>query len=250
MRRRPLFDPALPFPLRLSRRRVELYLECPCCFYREVRLGVKRPSIPAFTLNKAVDTLLKREFEVYRRKQEVHPLFDAAGVNAVPYDGPELRTWLIQTKGITAFLADENVELSGSPDEVVRDAAGALSVVDYKATSKRATAQGLELAGMYAASYVRQLSFYTYLLQRNDFKTSDKGYLLVANACVQNRRAFCKRLTFETHLVSVSLDFAWIRTCIMQAYETASKDAAPTAPEICEYCKFARSWPGAGSVTR
>ena len=46
----------------LSRSELDLYLNCPRCFYLDRRLGIGRPSAPPFTLNSAVDQFLKTEF--------------------------------------------------------------------------------------------------------------------------------------------------------------------------------------------
>ncbi len=46
---------------KLSRSKIDLFLECPRCFYLGNRLGVSRPPGFPFTLNSAVDALLKKE---------------------------------------------------------------------------------------------------------------------------------------------------------------------------------------------
>ncbi|MCR4276427.1 MAG: hypothetical protein NUV90_03515, partial [Candidatus Parcubacteria bacterium] len=66
------FDPSSPEPYKVSRSKIDLFSECPRCAYLDMRLGVKRPSMPAFTLNNAVDELLKREFDIHRAKGSKH----------------------------------------------------------------------------------------------------------------------------------------------------------------------------------
>ena len=39
----------------LSRSKIELFSDCPRCFYLDVARGIGRPSGPPFTLNNAVD---------------------------------------------------------------------------------------------------------------------------------------------------------------------------------------------------
>ena len=63
MRKRKLFDPTTKEPFPLSRSRIERFIECPYCFYVENRLGVKRPYMPVFSLNIAVDSQNVREIE-------------------------------------------------------------------------------------------------------------------------------------------------------------------------------------------
>jgi hypothetical protein len=53
---------------RISRSKLDLYMECPRCFYFDRRLGVGRPPGYPFNLNSAADALLKREFDTHRRR--------------------------------------------------------------------------------------------------------------------------------------------------------------------------------------
>lgn len=49
---------------KLSRSKIDLFVERPRCFYIDNKLGTKRPPIPSFQINKAVDYQLKQEFDV------------------------------------------------------------------------------------------------------------------------------------------------------------------------------------------
>jgi hypothetical protein len=68
------FDPASNKPFKVSRSGIELYLECPRCFFINHRLGIRRPSGPPFNINSLVDRLLKKEFDVHRVNATTHPL--------------------------------------------------------------------------------------------------------------------------------------------------------------------------------
>ena len=65
-RTKNIYDPASKNPFKLSRSKIDLFLECPRCFYLHRRLGVGRPPGYPFTLNVAVDALLKKEFDIHR----------------------------------------------------------------------------------------------------------------------------------------------------------------------------------------
>lgn len=237
-RRRPLFDPALPFPLRVSRRLVELYHDCPRCFYNEVRRGIKRPSLPAFTLNKAVDTLLKREFDQYREMHVPHPTFTSAGVHAIPYNGTELPEWQAVMKGVRVFLPSYNIEATGALDDVVMLPDKTLAVVDYKATSKKSAVAGQALAGVYADSYARQLSWYTFLLKELGYAVASVGYLFIANAEKEERTDFSATLSFQLHLVPLPITSDWIAPCLEGINSVAAASQAPESGEKCEHCTF------------
>jgi hypothetical protein len=73
-RKRNLYSPNSKLPFRISRSKIDLFLECPRCFYLDRRLGLGRPSMPGFALNSAVDALLKNEFDLLRKKGQAHEL--------------------------------------------------------------------------------------------------------------------------------------------------------------------------------
>src|SRR3989338_8477972 len=83
-KRNTSFDPSSREPFKVSRSKIDLFSECPRCSYLDLRLGVKRPSGPSFTLNNAVDELFKREFDIHRAAKTTHQLMKAYGVDAVP----------------------------------------------------------------------------------------------------------------------------------------------------------------------
>ena len=100
IRTRNIFDPLSKEPFKISRSKIELFLECSRCFFLDRRCGIGRPSGPAFTLNVAVDALLKKEFDVHRKKGDAHPLMHTYGVHAIPFTHPDLPTWRDNFKGI------------------------------------------------------------------------------------------------------------------------------------------------------
>ena len=125
------------FPL--SRSKVDLFRQCPRCFYLDRRLGIARPPGFPFSLNTAVDALLKKEFDVHREVGTSHPLMSEAGIDAVPFPHPELETWRSNFKGIRVPHQTSGFELFGAVDDIWQErGTGRLIVVDYKATAKDA----------------------------------------------------------------------------------------------------------------
>ncbi|MFZ6022422.1 MAG: hypothetical protein ACOYT9_03055, partial [Patescibacteria group bacterium] len=90
---RGLYDPEKQDSYKISRSGIEYFVQCPHCFYLEKCLGLKRPSGPPFSLNSAVDHLLKKEFDAHRVRQEAHPLMKEYGINAIPFSHESLDTW-------------------------------------------------------------------------------------------------------------------------------------------------------------
>jgi hypothetical protein len=87
------FTPGKTEPTRISRGKLDLFSECPRCFYLDRRLGIKRPSMPGWSLNSAVDNLLKNEFDGYRKRKEPHPLMKKYGIDAIPFQHDDMPIW-------------------------------------------------------------------------------------------------------------------------------------------------------------
>lgn len=135
VRTRNCFDPTSPDPFKLSRSRLEVYLSCPRCFYLDRLLGIDRVQGPAFTLNSATDTLLKKEFDVHRAAKTPHPLFKPFGVDAIPFAHADLDKWRENFQGIQYLHAATNLLLTGAIDDVWQLPDETLAIVDYKSTS-------------------------------------------------------------------------------------------------------------------
>ena len=114
MAAKKLFDPGSEKPFGLSRTKVELFQDCPRCFYLDRRLGIARPAGFPFNLNAAVDALLKAEFDRYRSEGEPHPLMTGAGINAVPHAHPQLEEWRNNFRGVRTVHEQSNFELFGA----------------------------------------------------------------------------------------------------------------------------------------
>ena len=79
------YKPGQKTAYKLSRSKIELFMQCPRCFWLDTRLKIKRPDSPPFNINKAIDELFKREFDSYRTKGEPHPIMLENNVAAVPF---------------------------------------------------------------------------------------------------------------------------------------------------------------------
>jgi len=74
----------------LSPNSLNLFLECPHCFWLEKKMGVKRPPSYPYSLNLAVDGLLKEEFDDYRQKGMQPPLLQECAINAKLFGNMQL----------------------------------------------------------------------------------------------------------------------------------------------------------------
>lgn len=238
-RRKYLFDPAGERPFRLSRSKVDMFRECPRCFYFDRRLGVSRPSMPAFSLNNAVDILMKKEFDIHRAKQTTHSLMKTYGINAVPFDHEDMDHWRDALRGgVTYNVPGTNLTITGGLDDIWVDEDGKLIVVDYKAT---ATDKEISLEDKWKQNYKRQVELYQWLLRKNNFTVSDMAYFVFCNGTT-DREAFDGKLEFDVKILPYEGDDSWVESTVKAAHACLMNDQAPPAGGECEYCAYRKAW--------
>ncbi|MFZ2556176.1 MAG: PD-(D/E)XK nuclease family protein [Minisyncoccia bacterium] len=233
---RNLYKPESDKPFKVSRSGIEMFIGCPCCFYLNNRLGVRRPSGPPFNINKAVDSLLKKEFDVHRAKRTSHPLLKQYGVDAIPFDHVLMDEWRENFKGVQYLHEPTNLLITGAVDDIWVDKNGELIVVDYKATSKEAE---IDLDAEWQMGYKRQMEVYQWLLRRSGFKVSDRGYFLYCNGKT-DREAFDGKIEFDMTLLPYDGNDAWIEGALVNLKKCLESDTMPDLGVDCEFCGYAK----------
>jgi hypothetical protein len=236
-RTRNIFQAGSQEPFKLSRSKLELFIECPRCFYLDRKLGVSRPASFPFTLNNAVDALLKKEFDIHRVKNQTHPMMATYGIDAVPFAHPEMDKWRHNFTGIQYLDKEKNLLIYGAIDDVWVNSAGELMIVDYKAT---ATESEITLDAEYRQGYKRQMEIYQWLFRKNDFKVSNTGYFVYANG-KKDRQAFDGRLDFDVQIIPYQGDDSWVSETIIDAHQCLINKKIPLASQNCNYCVYRQS---------
>ncbi len=234
---KPLYDPRSQTPFSISRSKIDLYLECPRCFYLDRRLGVSRPDMAAFTLNNAVDYLLKKEFDLLRVNGEAHELMKKYGIDAIPLKHPQLPIWrddVRNFKGASVVHKETNLEVCGIVDDIWKNHEGKLLIVDYKATS---TSREISLEDKWKQGYKRQIEVYQWIFRRMGFDVSDTGYFVFANAG-KNRPKFDARLEFELTIVAHKGDNSWVEPTLHKIKKTLDSDQIPASGAECQHCAY------------
>lgn len=234
------FDPKSTEPFTISRSKVDMFTECPRCSYLDLRLGVKRPSMPSFTLNNAVDELFKKEFDIHREAGTPHPLVRAYGLDAVPFADDRMEEWRdALRRGIKTHHQPTNLILRGGIDDVWVTPEGELIIVDYKATSKK---EGPKSEDDLYDSYKKQMEVYQWLFRQNGFTVSPTGYFVYANGR-SDEKAFDAKLEFDIELIPYTGSDAWVEPTLHRMKETLVSDEIPEVGTSfgggpCEYCGY------------
>ena len=232
---RNLYDPKAKTPFRLSRSKIDTFLKCQRCFYLDRRLGVGQPPGFPFNLNSAVDTLLKKEFDIHRATQTPHPLMQAYGISAVPYADDRMDEWRDALRGGVVFHHEaSNFLVTGGVDDIWINEDGELHIVDYKATSKDGE---VSLDADWQIGYKRQMEIYQWLFRKNGFKVSDTGYFVYCNGNT-DKEAFDGKLEFEIKIIPYTGNTDWVEKTILGAIRCLQGDVLPESGEDCDFCKY------------
>lgn len=232
-----LFKPDSKDPFKISRSKIDLFVECPRCFYLDQRLGIKRPDMPGFSLNIAVDTLLKKEFDIHRAAGTPHPLMKTYKLDAVPFFHEKLEEWRDALRhGISCLHRETNLFVRGGIDDVWAAPSGELFIVDYKATAKE---KDPDIDGEYQVAYKRQMEVYQWLFRQNGFKVSSTGYFVYVNG-KSDRKAFDGKLEFDVFLIPYTGDDSWVSKTLEQIKQCLLDSRIPLAAETCKYCSYTK----------
>ena len=237
-RTRNLFDPKSKEPFRISRSKLDMFLNCPRCFYLDRRMGVGQPPGYPFNLNSAVDKLLKKEFDFHRAKKTAHPLMDEYGIDAVPFEHEKMEEWRDSLRrGIQHLHEKTNLLLTGGVDDVWVNPKGELIIVDYKATSKSSE---VNLDADWQIGYKRQMEIYQWLFRKNGFKVVETGYFVYCNGDA-DKEAFDAKLEFDVKIIPYKGNPDWVEKALIDAKKCLMSSKIPKPEKDCDYCQYVKT---------
>ena len=215
--------------IQLSPNSLNLYLECPHCFWLEKNRGIKRPPPYPYALNSAVDELLKEEFDAYRKRNIPHPLLKENHIKAHLFANQKLlNQWRNNLAGIRYFDEELKATLFGAVDDVLEFDDGKIAPLDYKST-------GSAVSKIYDR-FQLQLDTYTFLMEKNGFQTPRKGYL--AFYVVDKSKGFIDRLPFRKEFMEINTNPSDIYEIFKDAVEVLKKDLPPKHSRDCKFGKW------------
>jgi hypothetical protein len=176
-----------------------------------------------------VDFLVKKEFDSYREKNIMPPVFAGLHLDAKLYTGADLALWRNNFKGIS--YADENLNatLYGAVDDILVFSDTSLAVVDYKSSgSKEITIYD---------DYRKQMDTYNYILQNMGYATQSQAYFVFFRV-QKDREAFNNVLEFEPSVRAIDVDVSWVGPAFERAIGTARQTTPPPSSPECNHCNY------------
>ena len=220
---------------KLSRSKIEFFLDCPRCFYTDNKYGIRRPSMPSFLLNNAVDQQLKNEFDKYRIEGKKHPIQEENNIDAIPAKHENIDIWRENFEGVEYFHEKTKMLICGAIDDLWINEKDEYIVVDYKATAKSEPVT--ELNPEWSGSYKRQIEMYQWLLRKNNLKVSDIGYFVYCTG-ILDQEFFDKKIEFDIKLIEYIGDDSWIEDVIFEIKNCLDSDVLPNSGKDCEHCNW------------
>jgi CRISPR/Cas system-associated exonuclease Cas4 (RecB family) len=239
---RGIYNKKTKAPFRVSRSKIELFKQCPRCFWLEATKGIKRPDSPPFNINKTIDELYKKEFDKYRAEKAPHPIMLEYKLEAIPFAHEQMDDWRHNFTGVQFEYKPANLVVFGAVDDVWVNPKEELIVVDYKATSKD---REVTIDSDWQIAYKRQMEVYQWLLRQNGFTVSPTGYFVYTNGR-SDLDAFNDHLEFRTKLISYTGDDQWIEQALKDMKMCLEQDNIPPVGTAamggpCNFCEYAKA---------
>jgi len=208
--------------IKISPKSLDLYFECPKCFWQLKNENIKRPGIFPYQLNLEVDEILKQEFDYYRKTNKKHPLLEANNIPGRLFKNQTLlNKW--RAKGLS--YTDYNAQLYGLVDDIIDFGDGKLAPFDYKTTSNNLS--------KISDRFQLQMDIYTYLLEKNGYSTPRKG--IMAFYLIDKDNKFKDKLPFRKEIKIIDTDPSYITKLFKEVVNFLKKEAPLNHSKECEY---------------
>jgi len=221
--------------IKLSPNSLNLFLECPCCFWLDKKQGIRRPQPYPYALNMAVDVLLKKEFDDYRARGQSHPLLLANNIEVKLFPDQELLDkWRNNLEGISYYDPDLDAILFGAVDDILEFPDGSLAPLDYKTTGGKVT--------KVYDRFQLQMDIYTYLLEKKGYSTPGKGYL--AFYIVDKENGFEDKLPFRKEIHEIDTNSEDVPQLFKDAVSVLRRVSPPPHSPDCQFGQWLKETSG------
>ena len=227
-------------PFKMSRAKLQDFLDCARCFILDRRYAITPASMPSFTINKAIDEYLKVEFDEHRATQTVHPAVASLGKEFVPFAHDKIDMWRKSqgnNAGVRVLHHASNIEFFGAIDDIWwLPNTGEIFLVDYKTTARDVALTELGEAE-YQNAYRRQLDMYQWLLRHNGVPVEDRAYFFYATV-IKKLPSFEMSLHLEPSLIEYEGSTEWVELKLLEVRAALDNPRLPEPSSSCENCKF------------
>ncbi len=212
---------------KISPSSLSLFKECKLCFWLEKNKYIKRPEGKFSSLPSGIDKVIKMHFNKHLHHNTKPKELSMLDEDIKLFSNKEV---LKKCMTYIEWIDYEGNVLNGKIDYLLEDKDGRAIVIDFKT-------RGYEIKEQNdndIQQYKLQLELYALLLEKNNIKTSNIGYLLYF---------YPKEIQEDGSFVfGIKEKKLWLNTknaekVFYEAIETLKGDMPKANPE-CEYCKW------------
>jgi len=206
---------------------LNLFLECPRCFWLRYNEKVHRPDTVFPSLPGGMDRIIKEYFDTFRGRDKLPPEIEGKVKGKLLADQQLLDGWRNWRQGLIYYDPNLEATLAGALDDCLVDG-GYFIPIDYK------TRGAAPKEGASEEYYQTQMDTYVFLLQKNGYKTSEFAYLVY----------YYPDKFVDGHLVRFSVEVVKIETDGQRAYKIFSdavsclKGPIPKSHTECSFCAW------------
>jgi len=206
---------------------LNLFLECPRCFWLDKNKEIKRPRGIFPSLPQGMDLVIKEYFDSYRKIDKLPPEI-ANKVKGRLFTDMELLTKWRNWRATNLVYTDtvQNVILSGALDDCLRDG-DYLIPLDYKT-------RGSEIKEDSKNYYQTQLDCYCLMLEASGYKTKGFAYLIYYWPKEVKENGI---VHFHVEAIKIKTNIESARLIVRDAAKLLYSEIPDPNPE-CEYCNL------------
>lgn len=208
--------------VRLSPSSLNLFRECPRCFWLYVNKGIDRPRIPVATITTGLDRVIKEYFNFYRSQNILPPILKEAVPGKLISQLPK-RGWLDY---IDSKL---NARLGGYLDECLDLGSNCYAALDHKT-------RGQAPEEVHSA-YQLQMDVYTFLLEQNKYPTKKTAYVIYYFPAKVNEN---NHFVFQVLAKEIKTDPERAREVFYKAIGIL-KNPVPDMNADCKFCNWIKT---------
>ena len=216
--------------IRLSPSSLNLFLECPRCFYLEQKEGVKRPRGPFPSLPGGMDLLIKKYFDRYRMRGSMPPEIKGKVEGELFPDIEVLEKWRNWRTGLRHDDTELGASLVGALDDCLIHENRYIPL-DYKT-------RGFDVKENGVNYYQNQLDCYAFLLDRNDLPSAGYAYLLYYIPREVNEGG---AVTFSVEPYKVATNSSRAGKTFRDAVALLRGPLPEEGHSVCEFCRWGAS---------
>ena len=218
-------EPVLKKKWYFSPSALNMFLDCPRCFWLEKKMGIKRPRGIFPSLPGGMDLVIKTYFDRYRLQGSVPPEIEGKVEGTLFADLDIMERWRSWRKTELRYEnRDLNVSLSGALDDCLYDD-GFYIPLDYKTRGNKLTSDP-------RAYYQNQLDCYCLILEESGYKTKGVAYLVYYWPNEVSEKGMVE---FEVTPIRIETDTNTAKQTVERAANLLD-GLLPDRKEACEYC--------------